>query len=231
MQKFINASLLLLTTIGIYSFLQINQQVESLSQQFEALHGEFGPLEIEDPKQLYARAIETQAPSTFAWTIYCGDRKAQVQVAQPDDIDGSSTLGGQAAPQTLVLNLHFDGEEIGVRILTQRSGASSSSAMPDFRKRIAFLNTYWSQLTIQDFASKQIGGQGPLPLLRISIPPNLDEEYKEAFDREAITPSNRILYDIWLGEPDDLQRIRANTIDHPRVYIASDGDSQENNNE
>ena len=70
MVRFLNLLLCLAIVIGLFKWVPQQSKLSRLSSEHQRLTKLYGDLEIDDPRKMYVRAIQTDEEMDFMWRVY-----------------------------------------------------------------------------------------------------------------------------------------------------------------
>jgi hypothetical protein len=190
MQRVIEIVLILIIAIGGAFLLPILMKLYGLQRELDHLTQKTGCLTITDPTKVHIRAIDTGEPLHFAWQAYF---PANYSFSYTTNSGSGSNSHG--LPRETILRVRIR-EVDGRLMIYQRLGGGGGGAIGGSAKLIELLKEHPDAL--QKLRVERLAADGLMvfdvgeshTLLKISLPPDLQAEAKEKFEKREY---NRIV--------------------------------------
>ncbi len=180
MSRSLTALLTTLAITGVLASLAARSEQKPIREEYEQLLAIVGNLNVEDPEQLCAVRIPTEAPDEFSWRLYC---PANTDIStQTHGIAGSSRssrYNRQGSESRVYVRFQFTDDT--TQIFLKSPGGSSTRSFGD-AKTARFLREHWQQFEVHSGdTSDPIAADEDqaLQLLSIRIPESLHPQIRQ----------------------------------------------------
>lgn len=184
MQRILEIVLIVIIAIGGAFLLPILMQLHGLQRELDHLTQKTGCLTLTDPTKVHIRAIDTGEPLHFAWQAYFPANYSFSYTTKSGS--GSSARG---LPVETILRVRIREVDGHLMIDKRLGGGGGSRSSAGSAKLIELLKEHPDAL--QKLRVERLAANGLMvfdvsethTLLRISLPPELQAEAKEKFEK------------------------------------------------